>query len=69
MRDMVGADHLLFASDQGSGKQFCGERSELPMWVNFFKSLPDEAKKYGYQFTESEVSLILGGNAQRILHL
>jgi predicted TIM-barrel fold metal-dependent hydrolase len=69
MRDMVGADHILFSSDQVSGKRFCGEKSELPGWVNFFKNLPEEAKRYGYQFTNAEVELILGGNAKRILHL
>ncbi len=69
MRDMVGADHLLFASDQASGKRFCGERSNLPHWVNFFKNLPEEARRVGYQFTKEEAELILGGNAQRILRL
>ncbi len=69
MRDMVGADHVLFGSDQVSGNRFCGERSVLPKWVRFMKNLPEEANKYGYQFTKVEVELILGGNAQRILKL
>jgi predicted TIM-barrel fold metal-dependent hydrolase len=69
MRDMVGADHILFGSDLVSGSRLCGEKSELSGWVKFFRNLPEEAKKYGYQFTEAEVGLILGGNAKRVLHL
>jgi predicted TIM-barrel fold metal-dependent hydrolase len=69
MRDMVGADHILFGSDQVSGNRFCGDRAILPDWVSFFKKLPEEAKKIGYQFTKEEVELILGGNAKRILKL
>jgi len=69
MRDMVGADHICFGTDHQSGKRFCRENSFLPEWVNFFKKLPETARSYGYQFTEEEVSLILGGNAQRIFKL
>jgi len=69
MRDMVGADHILFGSDQTSGNRFCGEKSNLPKWVNFIKNLPKEAKKFGYYFTKEEVDLILGENAKRILRL
>ena len=69
MRDMVGADHILFSSDQPSGPRFCGERSNLPKWVNFMMNLPQEAMRYGYNFTDEEAALIMGGNAARILHL
>jgi len=69
MRDMVGADHICFGTDHQSGRRFSGDRSWLPEWVDFFKRLPETAKTYGYQFTEEEVSLILGGNAQRIFKL
>lgn len=69
MRDMVGADHILFGSDQPSGNRFCGTKSTLANWVTFFKNLPDEGKKYGYQFSNREVNMILGENAQTILNL
>lgn len=69
MRDMVGAEHIFFGSDHNSGKRFCGEKSWLPEWVDFFKKLPETSKTYGYQFTKEEVSLIMGGNAQRIFNL
>jgi len=69
MRDMVGADHILFGSDQISGDRFCGDRAILYDWVDFFRNLPEEAKKIGYQFTRGEVELILGGNAGRILKI
>lgn len=69
MRDMVGADHIIFSSDQASGKRFCGDKSNLPKWLNFFRKLPDEARRNGYQFTKEETELILGANAQRLLRL
>ncbi len=69
MRDMVGADHVIFGSDQVSGERFCGDRAILPDWVDFFKNLPGEAEKFGYQFTKEDVELILEGNARRILKL
>lgn len=69
MRDTVGADHLLFASDHQPGRRFCGDRSTLPQWVDFFNKLPEAAAEYGYEFSEEEVALILGGNAKRLLGL
>lgn len=69
MRDMVGADHILFGSDQTSGKRFCGEKSLLPNWVAFMKNLTEEARTYGYKFSKEEVQLILGDNAKRIMNL
>lgn len=69
MRDTLGAERILFSSDQISGPRFCGEKSTLPQWVNFFKTLPEQATNYGYHFTQKEVDLILGGNAQKLFNL
>jgi predicted TIM-barrel fold metal-dependent hydrolase len=69
MRDMVGADHILFGSDQISGNRHSGDRAILPAWVDFFRTLPEEANKIGYHITQGDVELILGGNAKRLLRL
>ena len=69
MRDTPGADHMMLGSDQLTGKRYCGEKSFLPLWVDFFKRLPETAKTYGYEFTKEEVDLILGGTAQKLLKL
>jgi predicted TIM-barrel fold metal-dependent hydrolase len=62
-RSLVGAERILFASDQPSGKRFTGARSDLPAWVAFFRALPAKASASGYSFSESEAAAILGGNA------
>jgi predicted TIM-barrel fold metal-dependent hydrolase len=69
MRDKVGAHKILFASDNCAGTATEGEKSWLPNWVNFFTSLSEESKKYGYSFSQKEVNLILGENGMRLLKL
>lgn len=69
LRDIVGADHILFGSDQQSGGRFCGANSFLPAWVDFFKRLPTTARDYGCEFTKQEVDLILGENAKKLFDL
>jgi len=68
-KSLVGAERILFGSDQVSGPRFGGERSTLDRWVAMIRTLPSEAPRYGYRFTEAEVALILGGNAQRLYRL
>lgn len=67
-RDRVGAHRLLFSSDHVSGSRVRG-RAFLLKIVQWFKDLPEQAKRYGITFTEEEMSLILGGNAARCLGL
>ncbi|MCC7368535.1 MAG: amidohydrolase [Chloroflexi bacterium] len=69
MRDYVGAHRILWASDFGFGPSTSGDRSPLPHWLKTFKDLPATAEQYGVKFTQEEVDLMLGGNAQRILNL
>jgi predicted TIM-barrel fold metal-dependent hydrolase len=64
-RSLIGANRILFASDQPSGARFTGERSELPQWTDFIRNLPANAARWGYRFTEEEAVAILGGNALR----
>jgi predicted TIM-barrel fold metal-dependent hydrolase len=66
MRDQMGAHRILFGSDHLGGPRFSGDKSILPDWVKFVSGLVDEAPKYGCQFTQEEVDLIMGGNAQRL---
>lgn len=68
MKDTIGADHILFASDHPSGRRY-RELGFLPGWVGFFKELPEKAKSLGYQFTEAEVKMILGENAKKLFKL
>jgi predicted TIM-barrel fold metal-dependent hydrolase len=68
MRDTIGADHILFASDQPSGKIY-RDQNFLKPWVDYFKELPEKAKMFGYEFKEAEIKLILGENAKRLFKL
>lgn len=69
MRDHMGAHRILFGSDHLGGSRFSGEKSILPEWVDFVSRLADTAPDYGCQFTQDEVDLIMGGNAQRLFDL
>lgn len=66
IRDKVGAHRILFGSDHLGGPRFSGDKSILPAWVAFMKALAATAPGYGCSFTEDEVDLIMGGNAQRL---
>jgi predicted TIM-barrel fold metal-dependent hydrolase len=68
-RSIVGAERILFASDQPSGKRFTGERSELGAWADLFRNLPAVAAAAGYRFTADEAVGILGANAARFYRL
>ena len=68
MRDFVGAERILFASDHPSGRRYRA-LNFLKGWVDYFKALPERAKTFGYDFTEDEVGLMLGGNAKRLFNL
>ena len=68
-RDILGAHRLLFGSDHYSGTRFSGERSQLGLWVQWWRELPERARRYGVSFTQEEVELVLGGNAARCLGL
>jgi hypothetical protein len=67
-RDRVGAHRLMFGSDHFSGPKFRG-REQLVDWTEWFRRLPDAARKYAVTFTPEEIELILGGNAARCLGL
>lgn len=69
MREYVGAHRILWASDFGFGPGTSGERSPLPHWLKTFKDLPETGAQHGVKFTQDEVDLMLGGNAQRLLGL
>ena len=63
-RDAVGAHRLLFGSDHTPGPRYSGSRSMLPAMISFMRELPSRSA-----FTATEVDLMLGGNAARILEL
>lgn len=64
-RSLVGSERILFASDQASGRRFTGARSTLPAWSSFIRNLPENAARWGYQFSEQEAAAIAGNNAAR----
>ena len=69
-RDRLTAQRILFGSDHIAGSRFrVGGKEALARWTNWFRELPDRAKKYGVTFTQEEVDLILGGNAAQCLGL
>lgn len=69
MRDIIGAHRILWASDFSFGPSNSGDKSPLPHWLKTFKDLPTAGAEYGVTFTQDEVDLMLGGNAQRLLHI
>lgn len=64
-RGILGAERLLFASDQASGPRFTGERSHLGAWADFVRALPENAARCGYRFSPEEAAAIMGRNAAR----
>lgn len=68
-RGIVGAERILFGSDQASGERFCGERSTLDRWTRMIRDLPTVARECGYRFTDAETAQILGENARRFYAL
>ena len=69
MRDSVGAHHIIWASDFTFGAQNEGAKSPLTAWLQTFQNLPAIAAEHGVTFTQEEVDLMVGGNAQRLLRL
>ena len=65
MRERVGVDRLLFGSDR-TGTPL---RTPISDWVAMFRRLPETAQRHGYSFSQQEVAMILGDNAQRLFRL
>ncbi len=68
-RRLVGAERILFGSDQVSGPRFTGDRSRLGEWVRLIAELPERAAALGYRFTATEADRILGDNVRRVYRL
>ena len=69
MRDTVGAHRIMMGSDYAAGPRTSGERSRYGAWIDYLRALPSAATGYGVSFSEEEMALVLGGNAQRLLRL
>ncbi len=71
MRDQLGAHRILFGTDMPSYDQSSVEidMKLTQQWVQLFKNLPEEGRKYGVDFSQEEAELILHGNAERILKI
>ena len=71
MRDQLGAHRILFGTDMPSYDLLHLE-SDIRLtqqWVQVFKNLPEEGRKYGVDFSQAETELIMHGNAERILKI
>lgn len=62
--DSFGPDRVLFGTDS----PYLWPQMSETEYVQAVKDLPSRAPE-GVHFTESEVEMILGGNAQKLLHL
>jgi len=62
MRDGIGAHRLIWSCDYNKGKH-------MRPWVDAFLNLPETAKKYGSNFSQEEVELMMSGNAKRLLKI
>jgi hypothetical protein len=62
--DHTEAGRVFFGSDTPSGRSMMSN----PDWVQVVKDLPKNAPD-GIDFTEEEISAILGGNARKLLNL
>ncbi|HSB69745.1 MAG TPA: amidohydrolase family protein [Candidatus Methylomirabilis sp.] len=65
MKDSIGAERIVFGSDFPALRGAMSLRS----WVEVFQGLPDLAREHGHRISDSEAQAILGGNAERLLHL
>jgi predicted TIM-barrel fold metal-dependent hydrolase len=65
-RERIGVERLIFGSDHLSGPRVRG-RQFLPLCVDWYRNLPQRAEQFGFEFTDAEVDMILGGNAARLL--
>lgn len=68
MRDTIGAHRMLLGTDFAAGP-VTAERGEYPRLMEFMRTLPEQAARYGKVFTQEETDLITDGNARRLLKL
>ena len=76
VRDVMGANRIMWGSDTFSGPRVHGNKvfgAAMPYGVRevvaWLRDLSSVAKKYGKSFTQEEVDLILGENAARVFGL
>jgi len=62
--DFVEPERIFFGTDSPSFWSIMSNKD----WVQLLKDLPQNAPD-GTTFTEEEINLLLGGNAQRLLKL
>ena len=71
--NLLGPNKLLFGSDYPlvmADNPYPGRKDILlKEWVNVFKEIPGEVREAGIEFTDEELSGILGDNAKHVLRL
>jgi uncharacterized protein len=67
-RDRLGPEKLVFGTDHVSGPRVRGPGFMVEC-VEWYRSLPERAKKVGSSFSDEEMHLLMSGNIARILGL
>ncbi len=65
VRCAIGAHRIMWATDHLPGKDI----ESTKRWAELFKSLPERAAEYDYDFSREEVDLICSGNAKRLFKI
>jgi predicted TIM-barrel fold metal-dependent hydrolase len=65
-RDRVGAERIMFGTDHVSGNRTRGPDFQRTV-AEWFRSLPERAKKLGARFSDAEMDLILRDNARWLI--
>ena len=71
VRDVVGAHRIIFGSDAQFANSSFGKanKERYIRRVQFWKELPKNAPKYGINFSQEEVDLMMGLNLARLMGL
>ena len=72
-KSALGAHRILFGTDTESGPAFQGDGSVRGFGyknlIQWWRNLPQTAAKYGFEFTDEDVEMILDTNARRLFKL
>jgi predicted TIM-barrel fold metal-dependent hydrolase len=70
-RKIAGAHRIVFGSDNNCGPSMHGAKlydgKGMNFIIDYWKSIPERAAKYGIEFTPQEIDLMLGDNIGRVL--
>ena len=70
-RDLIGAYRMIFGTDTQHADSAWGERrfARYQRQIAGWRNLPEAGKKYGVEFSQEEVDLMMGLNVGRLIHV